>query len=226
MKKNELLDNPLVDEGLKKVAKKGLNWYDWTTKMLWYISVAKWVFIGIAAGALMWGVYIGVSNMKDAVTGAVVGEVMEAASEKSAEMKATVKEKATGKSMEDLGAAFAKFAKKVEAKVDSAVDGALIESGYHPDAPAICARNPDGNKRECESFSDAELDGAGYLSISLWDTACPVTYAEAMRRLKTNGKITKNDDRELDPICINELDGRTNSKRDQMKADMIKEAGI
>ena len=230
MKKNDLLDNPLADKGIKAV-KLGVSGYEKAQKWLWYLVVAKWVAIAVVVGGLLIGGAYFVSGMKDMVTDAVVTEVKEVASEKTAEVKAlaaskvaAAKEKAKGHSVKDLSGAFTRFVKKVEATKEELVDGALIENGYHPDAPAHCIGNND-TTGHCMNYTDREVDGGDYTTIKLWEYACPKSYEQAMQLLQANNKVTKNEYRMLHDVCAVELEVDNEKEKELMKQRMIERAG-
>ena len=232
MKKEDLLNNDLLDDDDIADVKKVLSVYDKAQKWLWYVAVAKYTAMMTVGLLLIWGGYVFVSGMKDMVTDAVVTEVKEVAAEKTAEVKAAakehvtaVKEKAKGHTIADLGAGFAKLKIGFQNKVNEAADGALIEEGYSPDAPNGCAVNG-YSKSECLEYSSAEINGSDYNWVKLWKGTCDSAHEEAMKRLKKNGKITENDYRVLLIDCQSNISYRASRERDATKAKMLEDAGL
>ena len=233
--KNVLEDNldKLPGDKTQKVAKKALSGYDKAQKVIFYIALAKWSAIGIIALVVVWGGYSLVTGLKDMVTEAAVEEVKVVANEKIAAAKVGVAEKkAAAKAkiseakrddtVKDITSGILAFAKNVDAKFDEAVDGALAESGFDPDAPANCAlQSPESPSSTCLPFSNVEVGGDVYTEMKIWDGPCPTTHARVIDILKTNGKVTHNEYRKLQTGCHAELDAINLRDRDSIKNELM-----
>lgn len=224
MKDNDLINNPLLDDGAK-VAKKVMGAHETVQKVMFYGTMLKFAGIGILVLALLGGGYWIFGNIKDAVTSAAIGEAKEVATEKYTEAKEKASEKIAGAKEKAEGTNFVsslvKFTKEAEAKFDGAVDEALIENGFSPDAPNNCAlQDPLHPSSECLPYTSNEIPGEEYLAIKLWDGACPDAHKKSGDLIKSNGKVTENEYRILSEACSAELKQKTQSETERYKREI------
>ena len=203
MKDNDLTRNTLLDDvNTGKVFKTAMSAHDEYLKYSKHLLYAKiWITVTVL-GIFIWGGFVVVGWAKDVAKDMAVAEVRSVASEKTAELKAKVKEKTEGKTAKDFGAGLSGLIKDVNNAINSGFDGALINNGFHPDAPNFCVLENNLEDSVCINYTETELDNTEYKWIeTMWKVVCPVSYDGAMEKLKTNGQITYNDKRLLGVQC-------------------------
>lgn len=244
--KDDLDTNSLLDDGLE-TGKKVMSAYEKAQRWSMYFMIGKVVLAFVVIVGILWGGYSLFTNVKDMVTVAVVSEAKEVASEKTAELKvkasdtvakikADVKAKLAAAKKKDgedgntgpqgIATTLFDFAKTVDDKISASIDGALVENGYHPDAPSRCALVSDNlNRIVCIPYSSDEISGNKYnwMNQSWKKGECAPVYSEAMDILKTNGKITENDHRLLLAKCVELRDESGNDQREARKRKMLEE---
>ena len=163
-----------------------------------------------------------ISATKDFAKDTAVAEVKSVAREKTAELKAKVAENTEGKTAEGFGAGLSGLLKDITNAVDSGFDGALINNGFHPDAPNFCVTKKDDDDTLCRDYTETELLKEDYDWINtMWKTACPISHAGAMDLLKTNGQITYNDKRMLNKECQSSMAAEEMNERETLKQKLL-----